>query len=148
MASSKDLQEIKSALLDLQSGMKWVLNMVGTSINNTQNVANDARYISNQLDYHASRIEDNTRDLHELMEKVDYLKKDVQKLTKMAEGSHCNENTEERQMEDPSVGNQPSTKKLKNDRPFSLGLVLQFLCFSEIYLGYYVFFLTVEQSVR
>ena len=77
VASSRDIQEIQSALLYLQSGMKWVLNMVGTSINNTQNVANDARYISNQLDYHASRIEDNTRDMHKLIEKVDYHKEDV-----------------------------------------------------------------------
>ena len=91
MASSKDLQEIKSALLDLQSGMKWVFNMVGTIINSTRNAYNDARYISNQLDCHASRIEDNTRDLHKLMEKVVYLKEDVQKLTKIVEGSHCNE---------------------------------------------------------
>ena len=68
MASSGDLQEIKSALLDLQIGMKWVFNMVGTSVNNTQNVTNDAMYISNQMDCHASRIEDNTRDLCNLIE--------------------------------------------------------------------------------
>ena len=104
MDSSRDIQEIKSELLDLQSGMKWVFNMVGTSVNNTQNVSNDSRYISNQLDCHASRIEDNIRDLHELMEKVDYIKEDVQKLTKMTEGSHCNETLEDHQMEDPSVG--------------------------------------------
>ena len=104
MSSSKDLQEIKSALLYLQSGMKWVFNMVVTRVNSTWNVANDARYISNQLDCHASRIEDNTRDLPELMEKVDYLKEDVHKLTKMVEGSHCNETLEDHQMEEPLVG--------------------------------------------
>ena len=104
MASSKDIQEIKSALADLQNGMKWVFNMVGTSVNNTRNVASDARYISNQLDCHASRIDDNTRDLHELMEKVDYLKEDVQKLTKMAESSHCQESPGDHMMEEPSVG--------------------------------------------
>ena len=71
--------------------MKWVLNMVGTNINSTQNIANDSRYISNQLDCQFSRIVENTRDLHELMEKVDYLKEDVQKLTKMAEGRHYHE---------------------------------------------------------
>ena len=38
------------------------------------------------------------------MEKVHYLKEDVQKLTKMAEGSHCNETPEDHQMEEPSVG--------------------------------------------
>ena len=113
MASSKDLQKIKSALLYLQSGMKWVFNMVGTSVNNTQNVVNDAKYISNQLDCHASRIEDNTRDLHELMEKVDYLKEDVYKLTKMAEGIHCNETPEYHQMEESSVGKPTLSQEAK-----------------------------------
>ena len=84
--------------------MKWVLNMVGTNINSTQNIANDSRYISNQLDCHVSRIVENTRDLHELMEKVDYPKEDVQKLTKMAEGIHCPETLGEHQTEEPSVG--------------------------------------------
>ena len=104
MDSSKDLQEIKLALLDLQSGMKWVFNMLGTNVNNTRNVANDARYISNQLDCHVLRIEYNTRDLCKLMENFDYLKEDVQKLTKMAEVSHCNETLDDHQMEEPSVG--------------------------------------------
>ena len=45
-----------------------------------------------------------TRDLRKLMEKVDYLKEDVKKLTKMTEGSHCNETPEDHQMEEHSVG--------------------------------------------
>ena len=78
--------------------------MVGTRVNSTGNVANDSRYISNQLDCHASRIEENIRDLCKLMEKVHYLKEYAQKLTKMIEGSHCNETPEDHQMEEPSVG--------------------------------------------
>ena len=81
--------------------------MIGSSVNNTINVTNDARYISNQLDFHASRIQDNTRDMHELMEKVDYLKENVQKLTSMTEGSHCQEfpSLGDCQMDEPSIGN-------------------------------------------
>ena len=97
---------IKSALAELQSRMKWVFNMVGTNVNSTRNVANDARYILNQLDCHASRIGNNTRDLHELMAKVDHLKEDVQKLTRMMEGSDYQETPTmgDYQMEEPSVG--------------------------------------------
>ena len=113
MASSRDIQEIKSTLLDLQSGMKWVFNMVVTRVNSTQNVANDARYISNQLDCHTSRIEDNTRDLHELMEKVDYSKEYDKKLSKMTKGSHCNETLEDHQMEEPSVGKPTLSQEAK-----------------------------------
>ena len=88
MASSKEIQDIKSTLAEPQSGMKWVYNMVSSNVNNAINVTNDARYISNQLDFDASKIEDNTRDWHELMEKVDYLKEDIEKLTSMTKGSH------------------------------------------------------------
>ena len=38
------------------------------------------------------------------MAKVGYIKEDVQKLTKMIEGNHCNETPEDHQMEDPLVG--------------------------------------------
>ena len=80
--------------------------MVSTSINNSNNVTHEAKYISNQLDFHATRIEDNTRDLHELMEKVDYLKEDVQKLTRMTQGSHFQDSlvAGNFQMEEISVG--------------------------------------------
>ena len=86
--------------------MKWVYNMVDTNFNRKRNITNDVRYISNHLDCHASRIADNTRDLHELMEKVDYLKEDVQKLTSMMEGSHFQKSPTvvDFQMDEPSVG--------------------------------------------
>ena len=51
--------------------------MVGTSVNGNIIVAAEIKYISNQLGCHASRIDDNTRDLHELMGKVDIVKEDV-----------------------------------------------------------------------
>ena len=89
MASPKGIQEIKFSFTNLHIRMKWVYNMVDTNFNSKRNITNDVRYISNQLDCHASRIADNTRDLHDLMEKVDYLKEDVQKLTRMMKGSHC-----------------------------------------------------------
>ena len=70
MATSKDIEKIKSSLADLRSGMCWIFRMVGTSVNSRKNVAADAKYISNQPKFHASRIDDNTRYMHELMGKV------------------------------------------------------------------------------
>ena len=77
MATSKDIEEMKSSLADLQSGMRWIYRMVGTSVNGNKTVIAETKYISNQVDYHASGIQDNTRDLHELMGKVDIVKEDV-----------------------------------------------------------------------
>ena len=48
--------------------------MVGTGLNENRVAAADAKYIANQMACHESRIEDNTRDLHELMGTVDIVK--------------------------------------------------------------------------
>ena len=109
--------------------------MVGTSVNSTWNVANDCRYILNQLDYHASRIEDNTKDLHELMEKVNYLKEDVQKLTKMVEGNHCQETPGDHQMEEPSVGKPTLGHEAQKCQGFLSRHCFAILCLADIYLG-------------
>ena len=82
MATPKDITEIKSSLVDLQSGMRWIYRMVGTSVNSSRTVAVETNYISNKLGCHASRIDDNTRDPHELMGKVYIVKEDVQNLTR------------------------------------------------------------------
>ena len=57
--------------------------MVGTDINKSRAAAADAKYMANQMVCHESRIDDNTRDLHELMGAVDIIKEEVQKLTSM-----------------------------------------------------------------
>ena len=87
MATPKGIEEIKSSLADLQSGMRWIYRMVGTSVNGNRTGVAETKHISNQLGWHASRINDNTRDLHELMGKVDIVKEDVQKLTSMTQCS-------------------------------------------------------------
>ena len=77
--------------------MHWIYKMVGTSVDENMAVATDARYIANQLGCHESRIDDNTRELHELMGKVDIIKEEVQNLTIITQCSHCQES--------PAVGN-------------------------------------------
>ena len=89
MATPKDIEEIKSSLADLQSGMCCIYRMVGTSVNSNKTGVAETKYISNQVGCHASRIDDNTRDLHELMGKVDIVKEDVKKFTSMTQCSHC-----------------------------------------------------------
>ena len=74
MVTPKHIKEIKSSLADLQSGMRWIYRMVGTSVNGNKTVVVETKYISNKLECHASIIDDNTRDLHELMGKVNIVK--------------------------------------------------------------------------
>ena len=86
--------------------------MVRTIINGNMIVIVETKYISNQLDCNASKIEDNTKDLHELMVKVNMVKEDVQKLTSMTQWSHFLDFpvVGYLQMEEPSVG-QPTHGK-------------------------------------
>ena len=57
--------------------MRWIYKMVGTSVNGNRTIVVETKYISNYLGFHASRIDNNTRDLHELMGKVGIVKEDV-----------------------------------------------------------------------
>ena len=116
METPRDIAEIKSSFVDLQSGMHSIYRMVGTSVNGSRTTVAESKYISNQLDYHASRIEDNTRDLHELMGKVDIVKEDVQKLTSMTQWSHFLEFpvVGYLQMEEPSVGQPTHGQEAQN----------------------------------
>ena len=91
MATSKDIEEIKASLSDMQSGMCWIYKIVGIGVNEKREVATDARHISNKLGFHESNIDDNTQDLHELIGKVDTINEEVQKLTNMTQCSHFQE---------------------------------------------------------
>ena len=79
--------------------------MVGTGVNENRAATADAKYMANQMVCHETRIDDNTRDLHELMGTVDIIKEEVQKLTNMTQCSHCQETpaVDDYQMEEPSV---------------------------------------------
>ena len=60
----------------------------------------NAKYMENEMVFHDSRS-----DLHELMETVDIIKEEVQKLTSMTECIHCQETLAigDYQMEEPLV---------------------------------------------
>ena len=106
MKIPKDTEEIKSSLTYFQSGMCCIYRIVGTSVNGNKNIVEGNKYISNHLGCHASRIDNKTRDLNELMGKVNIVKEDVQNLTSMTQCSHCQDSpvVGDLQMEEPSVG--------------------------------------------
>ena len=52
-------------------------------------MASDVRYMSNQIGCHDSRIDENHRDLCEIMGIVDTIKEEVRKLVNMNQRSHC-----------------------------------------------------------
>ena len=58
-----------------------------------------------QMVFHESRIDDNTHDLHEMMETFDIIKEEVQNLTSMTQFDHSHETPAagDYQIEEPSL---------------------------------------------
>ena len=87
---------------------------------------------------HDARIEDNHRDLHELMGTIGYMKEDLHKLVNMNQRSHIQDSppSEARQWRKPQWSNQSRTQKESSEsNSSSMGT----LCFSCIFvLGVFV----------
>ena len=83
------LNEIQSTLKDVKLHLRWIYELLSTGVNKIRVVAMDVKYLANQMGCHESRIDDNDRDLHELMGTIDFIKEEVQKLTNMNHCNHC-----------------------------------------------------------
>ena len=71
---NSDIKEIKSTLIDIKTHLHRVYKMVCTGVKENNILASDVKYLSNQMGFHESRINDNDRDLHELMGTVNFIK--------------------------------------------------------------------------
>ena len=61
-------------------------------------------YLANQMGCHKYRIDDNDRELRELMGTVGFIKEEVQKLESMNHCSHCQETpAQDHPMEETSI---------------------------------------------
>ena len=70
--------------------------MVGVGVQENRDDASDIRYIANQIGCHDSRIDDNNRDLRDLMGTIDIIKEEVLKMSRM---SLCNRYQERKYQE-------------------------------------------------
>ena len=89
----------------MKSGMHWIFKMVGTGVNENIAAATDAKYMANQMVCHESKIDDNTRDIHELMGTIGIIKEEFQNLTSMTQFDHSHETPAvgDYQIEEPSL---------------------------------------------
>ena len=64
----------------------------------------NVKYLANHMGFHDSMIDDNDRDLRELMGTIYFIKEEVHKLTNMNHCIHCQETpTQDHPMEETSV---------------------------------------------
>ena len=83
---NSNINEIKSTLTDIKIHLCRVYEMVCTGVKENKILASDVKYLSNQMGFHESRIDDNDRDLRELMGTIHFIKVEVHKMSNM---NHC-----------------------------------------------------------
>ena len=76
---------LKSSLEDIKLHLCRVYEMVGIGVQENREVSSDIIYIANQIGFHDSRIDDNERDLRELIGTVDIIKEEVLKISRMSQ---------------------------------------------------------------
>ena len=80
------------------------MSFMGKGMDEGRVATENVRYLANQMGFHEFRIDDNDRDLHELMGTIDIIKEELQKLTNMNQCINCQEtSTNDHPMEESSV---------------------------------------------
>ena len=74
------LNDLQTTLLDINQHMLWLYDIMNRGVKEGSATAEEVKLMASQMGNHDSRIEDNHKDLHELMGTVDNIKEDVQKL--------------------------------------------------------------------
>ena len=111
-----DIIEIESTMEDIKIHLRRVYEIVGIGVKENRVVASDVRFLANQMGYHESKIDNNDRDLRELMGTVDFIKEEVLKMVNMNQCSHCQETSDHgnHPMEETSV--MQLTRKLEGKK--------------------------------
>ena len=84
--------------------MHWIYELLSTGVKESRVAMSDVKYLANEMGCHESRIDDNDRDLRELMGTIYFIKEEVHKLTNMNHSIHYQETpTQGHPMEETSV---------------------------------------------
>ena len=131
---NSEIVGLKSILDDIKLHLRRVYEMVGVNVQENREVASDVRYIANQMGSNDSRIDDNERDLGELMGTVDIIKEKVLKMAKMTQCSHCQDTPDQgvHPMEETSVVQLALGFEGKKMLCFNLVSFICFLAFCSI----------------
>ena len=95
------LEDLQNSLKDIKKHLRWIYDIVNRSVTKGSKTTNwMARHIENQ----DTRIEDNHRDLYDLMGTIGYMKDDLQNLVNMNQRNHIHDSpTKDQAMEEASV---------------------------------------------
>ena len=89
---------------DIKLHVCWIYELVSIGVKENRIATSDVKYLANEMGCHESRIDDNYRDLRELMGAIYFIKEEVHKLTNMNHCIHCQETpTQDHPMEETSI---------------------------------------------
>ena len=74
------LNDLQTTLLDINQHMLWLYDIMNRGVKEGSATVEEVKLMVSQMGNHDSIIEDNHKDIHELMGTVDNIKEDVQKL--------------------------------------------------------------------
>ena len=82
MTDNRDvtLNDLQTTLLDINHHMLWLYDIMNRGVKEGSATAEEVKLMASQMGNHDSIIEDNHKDIHDLMGTVDKIKEDVQKL--------------------------------------------------------------------
>ena len=82
MTDNRDvtLNDLQTTLLDINQHMLWLYDIMNRGVKEGSATVEEVKLMASQMGNHDSIIEDNHKDIHELMGTVDNIKEDVQKL--------------------------------------------------------------------
>ena len=86
--------------MEVKNNLRSLYEMIAIDIMDNKEIAQEVKsigevvsYTSLQINNHDARIDDNERNLREIMGKVDRIQEDLQRLINMNQGSKVNETT-------------------------------------------------------
>lgn len=94
------LEDIQNTLKDIKKNMSWLYDIINKNMEEKES-SRTMDWMVRQIE---NRIEDNRRDLYEVMSNIGYMKDDLKKLVNMNQGSYIQDNQNNNQgMEEASV---------------------------------------------
>ena len=83
------MEYIQNTPKDINKNMSWLYDIINRSVEENRK---NMEWMVRHIDIRDSRIEDNHRDLYEVMGKIGYMKDDLKKLVDMSQGSYIHDN--------------------------------------------------------
>ena len=111
------LNDLQASLRDIKQHIRWLYDIINTGVTKGSLNVEEVKWMARQMGNHNARIEDNHRDLHELMGTIGYIKGALQKLVNMNQSIHFQDSpVRDKPMEEHSVvqsGKDPKGKQQK-----------------------------------